>query len=140
MMKNFFFKKSKEKFLNAQKMLSGCIAGIMLLESLMPITSIAANGPLGSTVYTNDYVDFSYTGSGETFTVPVSGKYKLEVWGAEGGAYDSDTAGGDGGYSVGEIILNAVNSYCSEVTGGIFPAAEHTFKINDEVIEAVQKE
>ena len=41
---------------------------------------------------------------------------------------------------VGEIILNAVNSYCSEVTSGIFPAAEHTFKINDEVIEALKKE
>ena len=41
---------------------------------------------------------------------------------------------------VGSIILNAVNSYCEEVKAKTFPAAEHTFKINDEVIEALSKE
>ena len=41
---------------------------------------------------------------------------------------------------VGSIILNAVNSYCDEVRAKTFPAAEHTFKINDEVIEALKNE
>ena len=29
--------------------------------------------------------DFAYTGSAQTYTVPQPGKYKLEVWGAQGG-------------------------------------------------------
>ena len=41
---------------------------------------------------------------------------------------------------VGSIILDAVNSYCSEVKDKTFPAAEHTFKISDEVIEALKNE
>ena len=41
---------------------------------------------------------------------------------------------------VGSIILDAVNSYCSEVKAKTFPAAEHTFKISDEVIEALKNE
>ena len=44
-----------------------------------------------------------YSTSGEQiFTVPVTGTYKLEVWGAQGGG----TNGGYGAYSVGSIKLN----------------------------------
>ena len=39
----------------------------------------------------------------QTFTAPVSGNYKLEVWGASG-MFASET-GGYGGYSVGNIML-----------------------------------
>ena len=54
----------------------------------------------GETVF-----DFDYTGGEQTFTVPVSGTYKLEVWGAQGGnAYDY--YGGYGGYSNGIITLS----------------------------------
>lgn len=43
---------------------------------------------------------FSYTGGVQTFTVPYTGLYKLEVWGAKGGnAYTA--SGGNGGYAVG---------------------------------------
>ena len=52
-------------------------------------------------VYTFDYV-----GSLQTFTIPVSGTYKLEVWAGQGGyAYSKEAYGGYGGYSNGEIVL-----------------------------------
>lgn len=43
----------------------------------------------------------------QTFTVPVTGKYKIEVWGAQGGsnAYLGPFPGGYGGYSVGVVQL-----------------------------------
>ncbi len=42
---------------------------------------------------------FGYTGTVQTYTVPVTGTYKFEVWGAQaGGSY--------GGYAFGNIILN----------------------------------
>ena len=46
--------------------------------------------------------DFDYTGNLQTFMAPVSGTYKLETWGAQGG-----WAGGYGGYSIGTISLSA---------------------------------
>ena len=56
--------------------------------------------------YENGYVwDFSYTKTIEKFTVPCSGKYKLEVWGAKGGtgAHGPNSGGGNGGYAGGNI-------------------------------------
>ena len=47
-------------------------------------------------------VDFDYTGGEQTFTVPVSGTYKLETWGAQGGSYNS-YLGGYGSYSSGYV-------------------------------------
>ena len=55
----------------------------------------------------------SYTGGVQEFTVPYTGKYKLEVWGASGGqgcqngSCNSNYAGGLGGYSYGEKQLTA---------------------------------
>ena len=46
--------------------------------------------------------EYDYTGSVQTFTAPLSGRYKLEVWGAQGGS-----SGGVGGYSVGTYTLTA---------------------------------
>ncbi len=54
----------------------------------------------GDTVF-----NFDYTGSEQTFTAPVSGTYKLETWGAQGGDY-YNAFSGLGGYSVGNIELN----------------------------------
>ena len=59
--------------------------------------------------YNGDTVfNFDYTGSEQTFIAPISGTYKLETWGAQGG-YDIKTAenssDGVGGYSNGEIEL-----------------------------------
>jgi hypothetical protein len=48
--------------------------------------------------------EYDYTGNVQSFTVPVTGTYKLEVWGAQGGK-EVRTAG-YGGYSHGEIKLN----------------------------------
>ena len=45
--------------------------------------------------------DYDYTGSVQTFTAPVSGTYKVELWGAQGGG----EKGGMGGYTSGLITL-----------------------------------
>ena len=48
-------------------------------------------------------INKSYTTSGEqTYTVPTTGTYKLEVWGAQGGEN-----GGYGGYSTGKVNLTS---------------------------------
>ena len=55
--------------------------------------------------YTGDTVfNFDYTGAEQIFTAPVSGTYKLETWGAQGGS-TYDYYGGYGGYSSGAISL-----------------------------------
>lgn len=67
-----------------------------------------------SAIYTvnakTDYVYnglFSYSSSVQTKTIEVTGYYKLQVWGAQGGTYNSSYAtGGKGGYSVGTVHLN----------------------------------
>ena len=51
-----------------------------------------------------DHQDFSYTGSVQTFIVPMSGNYKLEVWGAQGGGENN---GGKGGFSNGTVALTS---------------------------------
>ncbi len=49
---------------------------------------------------------FDYIGDEQTFTAPINGRYKLEVWGAEGGtAQVTYGKGGYGGYATGEIFL-----------------------------------
>ena len=65
--------------------------------------------------------EFAYTGSQQTYEILVSGYYKLEVWGAQGGGSN----GGLGGYSTGtmffkkgqKIYLN-VGGTTSSGTGG----------------------
>ena len=49
-------------------------------------------------------VNFNYSGEEQTFTIPVTGTYKLETWGAQGGSY-STYLGGYGAYSTGVINL-----------------------------------
>lgn len=51
---------------------------------------------------------FNYTGAVQSFTAPVSGTYTLEVWGAKGGGgANCYGVGGKGGYSKGNVVLNA---------------------------------
>ena len=50
-----------------------------------------------------DIINCPYSGSVKSLELP-KGKYKLEVWGAEGGYYS--TSGGRGGFSTGIISLN----------------------------------
>lgn len=62
-----------------------------------------------------------YTGSIETFTAPVSGKYKLECWGAQGGWAGLNSIpykyGGKGGYSYGTTVLE-ISTKLYIVVGG----------------------
>ena len=46
---------------------------------------------------------FNYTGNVQTYTVPITGIYKLEVWGAQG------SGGGYGGYSYGNLAITQNN-------------------------------
>lgn len=61
--------------------------------------------------------DFSYTGNIQTFTVPQTGMYKLEVWGAQGGSISTTYTGGKGGYATGNVSLNK-NDVLYIVVGG----------------------
>lgn len=64
-----------------------------------------------------DILDFDYTGSVQTKTLP-KGKYKLEVWGAQGGYRSSTTYGGKGGYSVGTLTLTEKQTTLYIYSGG----------------------
>ena len=67
-----------------------------------------------------DYVlnkPFEYTNAAQPFDVIVTGYYKFEVWGAEGGYRSSQSYSGKGGYSAGTIKLNAGDKL-SVYTGG----------------------
>ena len=55
-------------------------------------------------IYFKDGVLANYSGSEEVFTVPITGTYKLEVWGAQGTGWFR-VIGGYGGYATGEISL-----------------------------------
>ena len=55
-------------------------------------------------VFKTEYV-FDYTGTEQVFTVPKTGTYKLETWGAQGGKSTDGEKGGFGGYSAGYISL-----------------------------------
>lgn len=48
---------------------------------------------------------YDYTGDFQTFVAPVSGNYKIELWGAQGGENDNDGNGGKGGHTSGNIYL-----------------------------------
>ncbi len=51
-----------------------------------------------------DYEEIGYSGTEQVYTVPTTGTYKLEVWGAQGGSANS-YLGGYGGYSTGKVNL-----------------------------------
>ena len=67
-------------------------------------------GNISESIWTKDTViNFPYKGQAQSLTL-ASGKYKLEVWGAQGGAasahyQQSAYEGGKGGYAVGEVVL-----------------------------------
>lgn len=70
-------------------------------SSLRPIPS-----PIDYTLVTNVANNFDYFGSYYKVTIPTTGTYKLEVWGAQGGSYSNYVVGGKGGYSYGNISLS----------------------------------
>ncbi len=71
------------------------------------LTNINNSNNAKKVICTIDFVhgqEYEYVGKEQTFTAKLSGKYKLEVWGASGGTMVEGTAG-YGGYAVGEINL-----------------------------------
>lgn len=64
-----------------------------------------------------DNWSFDYSGNEVTYKIPVTGMYKLETWGAQGGSYTEIYHGGYGGYSSGTIFLNRNNNLYVNVGG-----------------------
>lgn len=71
------------------------------------LTRALTIGPGEGTAHAGEKWVFDYTGDVQTWMVPASGKYKLSVWGAQGGKSGHGIAGGLGGYSTGDIQLQA---------------------------------
>ena len=81
------------------------------MDEATPLTTDAMNKSFRSKVVVvatpTKTVDFDYTGTEQAFVAPADGKYKIELWGAQGGdGYDETTnLGGLGGYTSGLIRL-----------------------------------
>ncbi len=58
-------------------------------------------------VWELNVIDFDYTGTVQSYVLEDSGVYRLEVWGAQGGSYNSTYVGGYGAYATGIIKANA---------------------------------
>lgn len=69
-----------------------------------------------SSLIGSQYV-FDYTGSAQTFLASCPGKYKLEVWGAEGGYRSNTTYAGKGGYASGTLNLSTETTLYAYVGG-----------------------
>lgn len=83
--------------------------GKVVISSLFnPVTIIGGGGSSGG-VSEGQKFDFNYTGGVQQKSLP-AGKYKLEVWGAEGNSNSYTAVGGKGGYSVGELSVNSDNT------------------------------
>ena len=70
--------------------------------------NLAASDALDITTDVDTGYNFAYTGQIQTFTVPKSGVYSLETWGAQGGDATDGTntaRGGYGAYAYGEVLL-----------------------------------
>ena len=86
----------------------------------------------------SEFKEFNYTGNEQTYVVPETGNYKVQVWGAQGGnttyAHYRDT-GGYGGYSEGVIHLNKGDTLYVYVGGKggsvIFPAQPGNSSFDD---------
>ena len=66
--------------------------------------------------------NFDYTGNVQTYTVPLTGTYKIECWGAQGGS--TYAPGGKGGYTCGNLRLSKgipLYIYVGPTTSGISP-------------------
>ena len=66
----------------------------------------------------NTLWEFQYTGGEQTFTAPITGTYKIETWGAQGGSVSSNLLGGSGGYSAGVISLSKNDVLYINIGGG----------------------
>ncbi|MBO4741561.1 MAG: hypothetical protein J5605_07980, partial [Bacteroidales bacterium] len=63
--------------------------------------------------------DFGYTGAAQSFKMPILlDSARLQVWGAQGGAYQSYSVGGKGGYSEGTLGSAAAGQTVGVYVGG----------------------
>ena len=71
--------------------------------------------------------EFSYNTSNtcENYTIPASGMYKFEVWGAQGGSTNSYATGGKGAYTVGYKYMN-INTILTVCVGSAGSAGKTT--------------
>ena len=109
-MKNFIkFLKTDVKIINSYFLL--VVIFIILISigyssyALFSFTKTSSNvieGKVGKINYTTN---FSYTGECTTYIAKSDGYYNLEVWGAQGGNYNTTYVGGLGGYSKGIVHL-----------------------------------
>ncbi len=76
---------------------------LSLLRTILSVFLVV----LTTTVLFGQTTTYNYTGSVQTFTAPHTGKYLLEVWGAQGGSAGTSYPGGLGGYAKGECTLTA---------------------------------
>ena len=74
--------------------------GILTLMILVIFCFVPSNVFAAPEVYT-----YSYTGEYQEFVAPTSSKFRIQLWGAQGGNYDSSLLGGLGGYTEGVISL-----------------------------------
>ena len=74
------------------------------------------NEIVSSSVVVDSVLNYAYTGSSQNVEL-LPGKYKLEVWGAQGGYRSSTSYAGKGGYSVGTITLTANTKLYAYVGG-----------------------
>ena len=72
------------------------------LFSYAKISNNVIEGKVGKINYTTN---FAYTGECTTYIAKSDGYYNLEVWGAQGGNYNTTYVGGLGGYSKGIVHL-----------------------------------
>lgn len=84
---------------------NGKIQSVRIYNRALTLEEINKNSEIDKEKYgiEKEYT-FDYTGAVQEWTVPTTGKYKLEVFGAQGGSV-SGYLGGKGGYSSGQIEL-----------------------------------
>ena len=109
-MKNFIkFLKMDVKIINSYFLLA--VIFIILISigyssyALFSFTKTSSNVIKGKVGKINYTTNFSYTGECTTYIAKSDGYYNLEVWGAQGGNYNTTYVGGLGGYSKGIVHL-----------------------------------
>lgn len=80
----------------------------------MPTYDMTTSPP--SKIKTGDILNYPYTGAAVETNLP-AGRYKLEVWGAQGGYRSSSSYGGKGGYAVGTLALEEPTKIHTRVGG-----------------------
>jgi hypothetical protein len=106
----------KQKSGNHSKQLKKVLLYFTLV-AILSLGGITGVHNVSAIVAPSDIVQFEYTGSVQNWTVPYTGKYQLEVWGAQGGGGSYSLQGGKGGYSKGELLLTAGQSIYIYVGG-----------------------